>query len=323
MSRPDSTIDPTALRQYFCHSTSTHTFTIHWTSLGSQNQPWPPLIFIHGTPWSSRVWVPFALSLSQYFDVYLFDNPGFRDSPLGHPLPEQTAQLKKETALDADLAMQSEVFVALLKAWESGSASDGKSKGWEDRKPHVIAHDHGGLMALRAHLLHGCNFESLCLIDVVAIGPFGQPLFKLIAEDEAVFKRLTGPMFEGVVEAYIRDAAHRPLSEQTTGILKQPWLRDRDGREGFVRQMCQANSRNTDAVEGRYAELGGRMPVCVIWGKDDKWIPVENAERLSKVLRAKQVVVIDGAGHLIMYDQGERLGVELGWWLSSVSRGEA
>lgn len=158
-------------------------------------------------------------------------------------------------------------------------------------------------MSLRAHLLHGCEYRSLCLIDVVALGPFGQPLFKLVAKNEGVFTALTGPVFEGVVEAYIRDAAYRELDRETMEMLKRPWIMSEEGRKGFVRQMVQANSRSTEDVEGRYHEVEKKMPVRVIWGKEDKWIPVETAKRLKEKLDAKDVVVIEGAGHLVMYDQ--------------------
>lgn len=53
------------------------------------------------------------------------------------------------------------------------------------------------------------------------------------------------------------------------------------------------------------------MPVRVIWGKEDKWIPLETAKRLKEKLGAKNMEVMEGAGG--------RLGVELGWWLGSVS----
>ena len=205
------------------------------------------------------------------------------------------------------------MFAELFKFW---------SKTWGGGvKPHVIAHDHGGLMSLRANLLHDCQYASLCLIDVVAIGPFGQPLFHLVAENEGVFEKLTGPVFEGVVESYIRDAAYKLLSKGVMDMLKKPWLKDEEGRKGFVRQMVQANFRSTDAVEGGYEEVGRSMPVKIIWGKEDGWIPVETAEKLGKKLDAKEVVVIEEAGHLIMYDQEGKLGVELAWWLASVSGG--
>ncbi|OJJ06996.1 hypothetical protein ASPVEDRAFT_46381 [Aspergillus versicolor CBS 583.65] len=297
------------LKSTFHHSTSTHTYSIRWTSLGNSTSP--PLIFVHGTPWSSLVWHTYAKSLSKHFHVYLFDNPGFGHSPLGTPLPGKKETITKETALDADLAQQSEVFAALYNFW----AGDWHS---QHAKAHVIAHDHGGLMALRAHLVHGCAFASLCLINVVALGPFGQPLFKLIAENEGVFDSLTGPVFEGVVEAYIRDAAFTELSKEDMEVLKRPWVKSEEGRRGFVRQMVQANSRSTEEVEWRYPEVGKKMPVLVVWGEEDRWIPVETAGRLKERLNAREVVLIEGAGHLVMYDQPGKLGVELGWWLSSV-----
>ena len=302
--------DPTVqLTQTFHHSTSTFSYQIKWTSLGEPGSP--PLIFVHGTPWSSKVWSNLALSLSKYFHVYIFDNPGFGESPLGQPLAaaEEAGRVNEKVALDANLSQQSEVFAAIYRFWE---------KDWPDQtKAHVIAHDHGGLMSLRAHLLHGCDYASLCLINVVAIGPFGQPLFKLVAENESVFTALTGPVFEGVVESYIRDAAHRELSKETMGMLKDPWTRTDEGRRGFVRQMVQANSRSTEEVEHRYHEVGKRMPVRVIWGTEDQWIPVETAQRLASRLNAQRVVYIEKAGHLVMYDQEGSLGVELGWWLRS------
>jgi pimeloyl-ACP methyl ester carboxylesterase len=307
LSTPSSTIE---LTETFHHSTAIYDFEICWTSLGEASLP--PLIFVHGTPWSSRVWHIYAKSLAQYFRVYLFDNPGFGDSPLGKPLPTKKTTISPEVALDADLAQQSEVFAALYKFWE---------QSWGQSKAHVVAHDHGGLMSLRAHLVHGCDYRSLCLIDVVALGPFGQPLFKLVAENERVFTALTGPVFEGVVEAYIRDAAFRELDKETMDMLKKPWITSEERRKGFVRQMVQANSRSTKDIEGRYHEVGEKIPVAVIWGKEDKWIPVETAGKLRDKLQARNLVVIDGAGHLIMYDQEGRLGVELGWWLGNFNQG--
>lgn len=45
---------------------------------------------------------------------------------------------------------------------------------------------------------------------------------------------------------------------------------------------------------------------------------METARRLKERLDVKDVVVIEGAGHLVMYDQQAKLGVELGWWLGSM-----
>lgn len=299
--------DPTALTETFNYQNATHSYSIKWRSLGDSSSP--PVIFIHGTPWSSRVWTPLALALSRQFHVYIFDNPGFGESPIERLLPgKEHPRSNKVEELDSDLARQSEAFAALFKSWE---------KTWSDgRKPHVIAHDHAGLMSLRAHLLHDCQYASLCLVDVVAIGPFGQSLFKAVAENPKIFEGLPDSAFEGIVESYIRNASFYPLPEETMKMLKAPWLHE-GGKAGFIRQLCQANSRSTDAVESKYEQVGPKMPVKVIWGAQDTWIEKDTARRLGDALKAKEVVIIDNAGHLIMYDQGAQLGVELTRWLCS------
>jgi pimeloyl-ACP methyl ester carboxylesterase len=298
----------TTLDNTFHFELPTHTFDIRWTSLGAVTSP--PLIFIHGTPWSSRVWAPFALALSRKYRVYLFDNPGFGDSPIERILSNVAFNPRNEVErLDSDLARQTSAFAALFKHWE-------KTEGW-NVDPHVVAHDHGGLMSLRANLLHDCRYSSLCLIDVVAIGPFGQPLFKSVAENPAAFENLPVMAFDGILESYIRNAAYNNLDIETMRMLKAPWLAE-GGKKGFVRQLCQAAHRSTEEVEGRYAEVRRSFPVKVIWGRQDNWILVDDAHRLGKALGAKEVVEIEGAGHLVMYDEPVQLGVELAMWLSSV-----
>jgi pimeloyl-ACP methyl ester carboxylesterase len=290
-----------ALTQSFQYNNATHIYNIKWCSLGNPNNP--PVVFIHGTPWSSRVWTPFALALSRQFHVYLFDNPGFGESPLERERGDITFEPSSKVAeLDADLARQSQAFAALFKTWE---------RDWKNRKAHVIAHDHAGLMSLRAYLLHDCRYASLCLMDVVAIGPFGQPLFKTVAENPQHFQKLPEMAFEGIL-------AFHELSKDTMQMLKTPWMRE-GGKAGFIRQLCQANSRSTEEVEGTYGEVGEQIPVKIIWGAQDNWLPVQVAARLGKALNAKEIVHIEEAGHLIMYDQPAQLGVEIGSWLSSVA----
>ena len=307
MATNQSLLEQAALTETFKYQSSLFSYAIKWVALGDADLP--PLVFIHGTPWSSKVWAPLAVPLSRYFRVYLSDNTGFGESPLGEPLPNKANSITKAEALDGNLSEQTEVFAALYKSWE---------KEWNGRKAHVVAHDHAGLMSLRAHLLHGCDYASLCLIDVVAIGPFGLPLFKLAAEERDTFEQLPRSVFEGVLESYIRDAAHIPLSPQTLDMLKEQWLTE-GGQSRFIRQLAGANSRSTDGLEEKYGGIGRKFPIKVIWGADDKWLPAEIADKLAKALNAKETTIIEGAGHLIMYDQGEQLGIALTWWLSQVS----
>lgn len=297
-----------SLDQVFSCKTSTHSYEIHYTTLGSASSP--PLIFIHGTPWSHKVWLPYAQSLSSSFRIYLFDNPGYGVSPGGTPL---SSSLDWKTELDASLKGQSEAFSHIFKYWK-------EKDGWKD-KPHVIAHDNAGLVSLRANLLYVCEYKSLCLIDVVAVRPFGSPFFRLVASNPDVFKQIPPGMFRGLVLSYIEGASYKPLRSDVLDMLMEPWLEGGlQGQEGFIRQMLQADQRHAEDVEGKYGEAGKSMPVRIIWGKEDFWIPVDRAEKLAQVIGTEDVVILEEAGHLVHYDQPERLGIEIGRWIESVSR---
>lgn len=306
-------LESIVLTECFTHRSDTHEYSIRWTSIGPDGGP--PLIFVHGTPWSSYVWQPYAKALSSQYKIYLFDNPGYGESPGGRPLLAPTSagdDGSMISELDASLAGQAEAFAALYRSWNFTA---------HDRLPHVVVHDNGGLITLRANLLHGCQYASLCLVDVVAVRPFGSPFFRLVAQNQSVFTSIPDSIFQGTIRAYIQGASFKPLPNHVEDVLANPWVAGgSQGQEAFIRQMVQADQRHAEEVEGRYAEIGDAMPVKVIWGKEDRWIPVDRAEKLAKMVGAKEVVLVEEAGHLIMFDQPERLATEIALWLTKVTR---
>ena len=253
---------------------------VAWDSFGTG----PALVLLHGTPWSSALWHPIAEALSARFTVYLWDMPGYGAS-------------SKDAEHPVDLGTQGELFAHLLDAW-----------GLE--RPHVIAHDFGGAVALRARLLHGARYASLCLVDVVALSPWGSPFFTLVAEHADVFAQLPPAVHRGAIEAYIRGAAHGPIEEQLP-VLVSPWV-DSTGQSAFYRQIAQADERYTDEIEPSYSTID--EPVHIVWGAEDAWIPVDRAHRLHAAMPGSSLAIIAGAGHLIHLDAPEALTAELTRW---------
>ena len=295
-----------SLDQTFIHKTATHEYRIRWTRIGKANSP--ALIFIHGTPWSSAVWENLASSLSTRYTIYLYDHPSFGTSPSPHRLVDAADSDKVD--LDASLVLRAEASAALFAHWDMPSP------------PHVVCHDNGGLVSLRLLLDHGIKFASLCLIDVVALGPFGGlPFFKLVAENEAVFAAIPANFVEGLVRAYVRSATCKSVPEGIEDMLSVPWLAGgTQGTERFLQEMVQAHRRDAGVLEGEYARVGGLSPTKIIWGQDDAWIPVDTAQRLKEALNAEDVVIIEEAGHLIQYDQPSKLALEVGLWLSKYGK---
>ena len=260
--------------------------TIGWTARGSG----PPVVFCHGTPWSSALWAPIADTLATDFRVYLWDMAGYGVSSMTE-------------GQDVSLAAQGRLLADLIAEW-----------GLAD--PHLVAHDYGGAVALRAHLLHGAAYRSLALVDVVALAPWGSEFFRLVRRSSEVFADLPAALHEALLRAYVGGAAYRTLSTDHADMLVRPWLGPA-GQAAFYRQVAQADQRYTDEVQPRYPSLD--LPVLVVWGERDEWIPVERAHRLADLIPGARLQLIPSAGHLIQLDAPEALTGALQRWLWTAS----
>lgn len=255
--------------------------TVAWESFGEG----PPIVLLHGTPWSSALWRRIAEALAPRFTVYLWDMPGYGAS-------------SKEADHAVDLGTQGELFAHLLGEWDL-------------ERPHVVAHDFGGAVALRARLLHGVRYRSLCLVDVVALSPWGSPFFSLVRQHADVFAQLPPAVHRGAIEAYIRSASHRGLTDGDLAVLLRPWT-DAAGQAAFYRQIAQADERFTDEIEPSYSVID--EPVHIVWAIEDTWIPVDRAHRLQAAIPGASLTLIPDAGHLIQLDAPEALTAELVRW---------
>ncbi|WP_232665175.1 alpha/beta fold hydrolase [Pseudonocardia sp. TRM90224] len=260
---------------------------VRWSRWGTG----PAVVLCHGTPWSAALWAPIAAALSAEFTVHLWDMPGYGSST-------------KADGQDVSLGMQSELFPALLAEWGLDA-------------PHVVAHDFGGAVALRAHLLHGATYSSLALVDVVALAPWGSDFFRLVRDNAEVFMQLPGFLHEALVREYVRGAAARELTTDDERMLVDPWL-GAVGQAAFYRQIAQADQRFTDEIEPLYPTID--MPVAVVWGAHDTWIPVDRAERLASIIPGAELHVVPGANHLIQLDAPAALTAVLQRWLQAAAR---
>lgn len=261
--------------------------SVRWGRAGSG----PDLVFCHGTPWSSWLWRPFAEALASEFTVHLWDMPGY-------------GQSSKDPDHRVSLDVQGEAFADLLEHW--GLAS-----------PHVFAHDYGGAVSLRAHLLHGRDYASLALVDVVAVAPWGSDYFRLVRDNVEVFESLPPAIHEGALRAYIAGASHGGLAPSAMDALVEPWLGE-SRQAAFYRQIAQADQRYTDELEPLYPRLD--LPVVVVWGTDDTWIPVDRAHRLAAAIPGAELRLVEEAGHLIQLDQPVALATTLTSWLRDRTR---
>jgi pimeloyl-ACP methyl ester carboxylesterase len=199
---------------------------------------------------------------------------------------------------DISLKAQGELFTALIEHWQLD-------------RPAIIAHDYGGAVALRGHLLHDVAVKSFALIDVVALRPWGSPFFRLVADNADVFSALPPNLHEALLREYIRGASAAGLGPDVMDALVAPWLGE--GQAAFYRQIAQSDERFTDEIEPLYGEIS--VPTLIVWGADDVWIPPDRAERLRRLIPNSFVEYVERAGHLVQEDQPAALAAVLDRWL--------
>lgn len=245
------------------------------------------IVICHGTPWSSRMWLPLARELSLHHRVFLWDMPGYGDSIA-------------EAAVAVDLVTQRRRLAELLDVWGI-------------RMPHVIAHDIGGAVALGAHLLENREFASLYLLDIVTLSPWGSPFFRLVAENESVFAALPPQLHRALVTEYIAGAGGDGLGRSSVEALTAPWC-TAAGQPAFYHQIASLRPEHTDPIVDHLGEV--RCPTRIGWGQDDPWIPAEQAERLARALPGNpEVTRFPGAGHLVPLEAPSSLATGVATWL--------
>jgi pimeloyl-ACP methyl ester carboxylesterase len=250
----------------------------------------PAVVFCHGTPWSSVLWRPFADALTDRYTVYLWDMPGYGMS-------------SKQPDHPVDFGVQANTLDALLRHWEID-------------RPHVIAHDFGGAVSLRAHLVCGADYASLMLVDVVAIPPSGSPFFKFVQSNPGLLEQLPGYIHRAIVRAYIGNASSKALRDNDLDDLVKPWTGS-EGQTAFYRQIIDYDESYLRDNEDRLSAL--TIPVHIVWGEDDAWIPVERADRLHALIPHSTLRTVPASNHLIHYDAPARLMYEVTSWLDRVS----
>jgi len=251
------------------HTAKIRNQNIRWGSIGNG----PPLVAIHGTPFSSQVWRNIAPILAQHWTIYYFDLAGYGQSEMCD-------------GQDVSLGIQNNILAGLLQHW-----------GIEN--PDVLAHDFGGATALRGYFLNDLTYASLTLIDPVALAPWGSPFVQHVRQYDTAFATLPDYMHKALLEAYLQGATHQRMQQADLDIYASPWLTPH-GKPAFYRQIAQMDQRYTDEIEMLYQPLS--CPVNVIWGEQDQWIPIAKGERLAGMISSNPLQRIANAGHLVQED---------------------
>lgn len=251
---------------------------IRWTRVGTG----PPIVLVHGTPYSSRIFESIVSALSEHREIFLFDHLGY-------------GQSEQRAGQDLSIAAQGRRFARLLEHWELDA-------------PSVVATDIGGAIALRALLLEDVVFGDLLLFDAVTGGDWELGLFALMLAHTEVFEALPAYAHRALVAAHMQNATQRGFRPGVLEELLEPWVGP-EGQAAYYRQYSQLRQADTAEYEHLLSTIS--IPVRILWGRQDRILPAQYAEWIAARLPQVPLTWEENAGHLLTEDAPARLLAEI------------
>lgn len=220
-----------------------------------------PLVLLHGTAASLHTWEGWVTALSDTFRIIRPDLPAFG---LTGPHPEHDYRIS--------------AYVAFLHAFLEKLNVD---------KFALAGNSLGGFIAWRYALRYPQQVEKLILVDASGYPEYDKPpplVFRL-AQTPLLNKALTKISLRSLVEKSLKDVYVDDSKVSAELVDRYYELSLRPGnRDAFV---ARANTGMSDHFE-QIDQLP--MPVLLMWGEQDAWVPVAHLERFAEKLGELAVV---------------------------------
>ncbi len=238
----------------------------------------PPVVLVHGTPSRSVLWRDIAPQLADRCTVYVFDLLGF-------------GQSERYEEQEVSIRIHGEVLAELVQLWELPA-------------PVLVGHDIGGAAVLRAHLLERTPARKIVLVDAVVLRPWITATTRHIQVHLDVYRTMPTHIFREVAAAHLRTATERPMEPAVFAAYFDQWEGER-GHQLWLRNVRGFDEQDT--VDFEPLLDGMRTATRIVWGEQDRWLPVEVSGAIRARLPAADRVLIPAAGHFSPEDQPTRV----------------
>lgn len=160
-------------------------------------------------------------------------------------------------------------------------------------KASIVGNSMGGGLALAMAVMHPKRVESLVLIDALAF-PLKLPFYLVVTRTLGkLSKPLMGRlMVKQILKQIIND--QNKISEEQIEAYHFP-LQTPGGKDAFIKTLQNFNPQELENLALHYKEI--QVPILIIWGEKDTWIPLKYFQRLSQVFPKATTVVIPNCGH--------------------------
>ncbi len=243
-----------------------------------------PLVLLHGFGSSTFTWKDVLDPLATRFRVIALDlmGFGFSDKPRA----------------DYSVKRQAELAMKLLDQLGVGKAN-------------ICGNSMGGSIAIFAAATFPDRVSSLILIDAAAysdldknrLTPNPQLLIPVWGEVLAAFAFLDRRYIEWGLRKSFYDPAF--VTEERLNAYHRPFK----SRNGQRAALATARSADLKPIEDRIHLL--KVPVLILWGAEDEFIPLQMGTRLHRDVPGSKWVVFSRCGHLPQEEMPERVVEEI------------
>lgn len=290
---PDT--DPVAMRAKYGGAASRYIgvapgLTVHVRDQGLRGGP--VLLLIHGSNASLHTWEPWVARLQDRYRVVSLDLPG-------HGL----------TGPEPNRCYAAACMVAAVEGVRS-------ALGLRDMA--VAGNSMGGWVAWNYALAHRDRVRALVLVDAAGAPPAADaPKPEL----PIGFRLAASPVFRSVGESVTpRWLVERSLKQTVAdpsivppAMVDRYWelLRYPGNRRATIDRF---STRRTEVTAATFAPLRG-LPTLVMWGREDRLIPVANAAAFAGALPGSRTVIHGGIGHIPMEEAPDRSAADVARFL--------
>jgi pimeloyl-ACP methyl ester carboxylesterase len=175
----------------------------------------------------------------------------------------------------------------------------------------VVGQSFGGGVALQFSYQYPELCERLVLVDAGGLGREVSWMLRLLAVPgvELVLPLLFPHVAADVGDSVVRFVRDRGVRNPRVAEMWRSYrsLTDPAYRRAFLRTMrsvVDAGGQSVSAIDRLY--LAGGLPILVVWGADDRIIPVSHAYRAQEALPHSRLVVFPDVGHFPHAEAPER-----------------
>ncbi len=251
--------------------------TVNYAEIGEGE----PILFVHGLAGCWRNWLENLPHFARGHRAIALDLPGFGDSPM----PSWSIDMPAYGRLVHDFCEKLQI----------------------DRLAAIVGNSMGGFVATEATIDEPSRFEKLVLVSAAGISfaeAEGRRLEALLRTFEATVPLLSGAREVWVTRPRARELAFgrvfrypnrvRPelLAEQMNPGVQAPGFGD------AIRSIGGYDTRH------RLAEI--EIPTLVVWGLNDKIVPVEAAIGYHRLIDGSRLEIFERTGHVPQMERPER-----------------